>query len=226
MLEMQRELIASFEDELPKAGAANTVTLYIEFLNHIMDSLLHRERWRPESIWFRLYMKCLKYMRETECECFASLWEYFAANERLGQFFTPDGVCDAMARITLLDIDWDRYSIDRPLVIGEPTAGGGKTLLGVLKQIPDGYLHKVLFHATELDRNVAVCCALNMLHFNANAYVVQGDAISQKPVIVYRTIHDAWAGGELTTIEDEASMGRIMSMALAKNINLNQGEER
>ena len=217
MLDMKKELVAAFEEELPRMGGANCVTLYIEFLNHLMASLLHEEQWLPESVWFRLYLKCLKYMRETGMECFATLWEHFAANERLGQFFTPDEVCDAMAQITLADVDWDNYSMVNPLIIGEPTAGGGKTLLGVLRYVPDGCMHKVLFHATELDRNVAVCCALNMLHFNANAYIIQGDAISQEPVIVYHTIHEAWYGGEIETIEDKEKMSAIMSMALRRS---------
>lgn len=214
MLERQRRLIAAIEEEIPKMGCANGVTLYIEFLNHVMNSLLHGERWRTESVWFSIYVKCLAYMRETGEECFSMLWEHFAANERLGQFFTPDGGCDVMAGIVLYGIDWDKYSERNPLVVGEPTAGGGKTLLGVLRQVPDGCMHKVLLHATELDRNVAVCCALNMLHFNANAYIIQGDVISQRPVIIYHTIHDAWNGGEIETIEDADKMSAIMSMAL------------
>jgi hypothetical protein len=213
-----RQLVNDFETELPKMGDANTITLYIEFLNHIMGALLHREQWQCESVWFRLYVRCLRFMRETQCECFATLWEMLAANERLGQFFTPDEVCSTMAHIILANADWDSFTMTHPLVIGEPTAGGGKTLLGVLRQVPDGCLHKVQFHATELDRNVAICCALNMLHFNANSYVIQGDAIALKPAIVYHTIHDAWKGGEIEAIEDEARMQFIMTMALSGNL--------
>ena len=212
----EKRLIDDFESELPKMGNSNNIVLYIEFINHIMDSLLHEERWRLESVWFRLYLKCIGYMRETGNECFSMLWEHFAANERLGQFFTPEEVCSVMAEIVLDNVDWDRYSMECPLVVGEPTAGGGKTLLGILKQVPDGCMHKVLFHGTELDRNVAVCCSLNMLHFNANSYIIQGDTISQIPVIVYHTIHDAWNGGTIELIDDAEQMKAIMSMALNK----------
>lgn len=212
-----KRLVGEFEKELPKLGNENNVSLFIGFINSIMESMLGKRAFMTESVCFRLYIKCLEYMRDTQDECFATLWEHFAQNERLSQYFTPDGACDIMGRIVLDGVDWGMYSARRPLVIGEPTAGGGRTLIGALKQVPDGCMHKVMVHATELDRNVAMCCALNLLHFNVNGCVCQGDVLTQEPCVVYRLFHDPWCGGSICEITDKESMRGIMSMALNAN---------
>lgn len=213
------KLIKLFESELPKTGSENQVTLFANFISRVMDSMLGKRSILEDRTTCLLYAHCLDYMQTTQDECFSSLWEYFAQNERLAQFFTPSEVCGVMGQIVLDGVDWDGYSERYPLVIGEPTAGGGRTLVGVLKLVPDGCMHKVLVHATELDRNVAMCCALNLLHYNVNGFVIQGDVISQRPQLVYRIRHDPWRGGEISEITDEKNMKAIMSMALENNKN-------
>jgi hypothetical protein len=54
-----------------------------------------------------------------------------------------------------------------------------------------------------------------MLFFNANSYIVHGNALTLEVWRVYRTIHH-WTGGSIIEITDPEKMKRIITMGLSE----------
>ena len=69
---------------------------------------------------------------------------------KAGQFFTPEHICEMMARITIGEIrDGER--------IADPCCGSGRTLMAAAR-----INRNALFYAADIDRTCAMMCLINM----------------------------------------------------------------
>jgi len=179
---------------------------------HYMDIMRDYKGKEPRA--FGEMLGCvMAYMQTTNRECLSEIWEEYAANANLGQFFTPWNICEFMARVALEAAEWDKYTPEKKCYISDPSCGGARTLIAALKKVPQEKLNAVCFHGIDIDGNVCIAAALNMLFFNANSYIVHGNALTLEVWHVYRTIHH-WTGGTIIEITDPEEMKRIIEMGL------------
>lgn len=156
------------------------------------------------------------YMHETNNEILSELWERFAANKDLGQFFTPWGVCILMAEMQMRDYNWEQHTPENPCRISDPSCGAGRTLVAALKQAPAHKLDSLFMHGIDIDLNVCHACALNMMFYNVNSYIVHGNALTMDVWHVFQTIHGGEHGGYMVEITDPEMMKRAITMGLNK----------
>lgn len=87
----------------------------------------------------------------------------------LGQYFTPQVVAGAMARIAMTDIDLDEFPAGRLINVMEPCAGSGVMLLAACEAIVDDFgaaaLPRFSFTAIDLD---PLCSAMTACQMIAN----------------------------------------------------------
>ena len=164
------------------------------------------------------------YMADTNRECLSELWEVYAANERLGQFFTPWCVCECMARISVGGVDWSRYSPERKCWIGDCACGGGRTLVAAAKQIPATEIGNVAFHGIDVDPNVCMVAALNLLFFNLNGVIVNGNALTLEGCRVYGVRHSI-LGATIEESTDPAVVKRWITFGLPRDLSEPAPEE-
>lgn len=199
---LQLAICAFLSDRTPEHPREK---LYLQILGKYKSSPGAPER-------FAEMLACvMMYMRETGLECLSDLWEEYAANEQLGQFFTPWSVCRFMTEFNLHNIDWEKFSPDRPCGISDPTCGGGRLLVAALKTVPHGKLGSVFCHGIDIDRHVCNVAALNMLFFNANSYIVHGNALTLEVWNVFRTEHH-FLGGRIVEITNPEEQKKIMEI--------------
>lgn len=110
----------------------------------------------------------------------------------MGQFFTPIGLCDMMADLTIQDVP------DKSVSVADPACGSGRTLISAAKRTHADSE----FHGTDADNVCAQMCALNMCFFNMNGFVIHGNTLSMK-------YYDGWItrrsvfGGSVRRMSDE-----------------------
>lgn len=156
------------------------------------------------------------YMADTNRECLSELWEVYAANGELGQFFTPWCVCESMARMTIGNADWSKYSRDRKCWIGDCAVGGGRTLVAAAKQIPLTEIGNVAFHGIDVDANVCMVAALNLLFFNLNGVIVNGNALTLEGCRVYGVRHSIF-GATIEESTDPDTVKRWITFGLPRS---------
>lgn len=181
---------------------------------HYMD-IMQKYRGDAQKYFGEMLGCVMKYMSATHRECLSELWEEYAANAHLGQFFTPWSVCQFLAKTQLQFADWEQYTPEKKCYISDPSCGGGRTLVAALKEVPAHKMDSVCFHGIDVDSNVCYVAALNMLFFNANSYIVHGNALTLEVWHVYRTIHH-WMGGSIVEITDPDEMKRIITWGLSE----------
>lgn len=224
------EYIRQFHKLVDKFVGHNHWEIYTDFLQLAADAFLSdrtpehpREKHYMEIMskykdeepgYFGDMLGCVMcYMAQNNKEIISEMWENYASNAQLGQFFTPWHVCQFMAEMQLQNVDWEQYTPEEPCRIADPSCGGGRTLVAALQKVPLHKLDSVLFHGIDIDGMVCCAAALNMLFFNANSYIVHGNALTCEVYHVYRTIHH-WSGGRMIEITDPDEMKRIITMGL------------
>lgn len=161
----------------------------------------YREKEQKEAFPAML-AEVTRYMQETGKECLSVLWEEIGANLNMDQFFTPAAVCEFMAETEIGSVKWERYSHEHPLCVTDIACGGGRTLIAALQRIPIEHKNKVRLIGVDIDEAVCNIALLNMLFFNANAWIIHGNAIEQKAWHVYASERGV-IGGSISEINDE-----------------------
>lgn len=109
-------------------------------------------------------------------------------NAHTGQFFTPQGVSDMMARITFEGVTLESFSeeydngmfcMGRRCLIGEPASGSGGMLIAAHKLLRDKGIPpwKFWFEAIDLDPLCREMCFLQMSLIGAPAVCFQGNTL-------------------------------------------------
>ena len=158
------------------------------------------------------------YTFETGKECLGILWEEYAAKGQLGQFFTPQCVCEMMNLILFTqDIDWSKYSADRPCRISDPSCGAGRMLTTAFSSIPMEHKDKVFLHGIDIDGVVCKATALNMLLLDANSVIIHGNTLSLEVWNAYETNRTGRGFARIREITDKEFLKELITMSLRQD---------
>lgn len=101
-------------------------------------------------------------------------------SQRLGQFFTPESVVDAMTALTM---GITAYHLQHGFSVSDPCCGSGRTLMAVhaycIKQNGENGINN-FYHAIDIDSMAVNMCCINMAVHGMRATVIHGDALAQK----------------------------------------------
>ena len=223
--------LKEFRRELSAFQMVSPRTAFLDFIHLALDAFLsdHTAEHPREKHYMSIIKNYSKqdanrfgdmlgciigHMQETGSECLAELWEEYASSSELGQFFTPKHVCDLMAKITMGDeVEWGKYSRERPCWISDPSCGAGRCFTSVLEGVGKGRQDIIVFHGIDIDKTVCEVAALNMLFFNANSVILNGDTLGMNVWGGYMTHHSPF-GGQISEITDAETLKNCMSMGL------------
>ncbi len=109
-------------------------------------------------------------MLRSNCELLGEIYMQWEVNSQCyGQYFTPAHIASFMA------------SLHEPKagVISDCCAGSGIFLIEQCKLMNNENLNQSVFIAQDIDLTCTKICALNMLFFNLNSYVINGDTLQK-----------------------------------------------
>ena len=101
------------------------------------------------------------------------------SNARMGQFFTPDSLCNMMAQITATDITRENTTIN------DPTCGSGRNLIAHCRLAPDNR-SKCFYTGSDLDYRCVLMTVINFVMYGMRGVVIHMDALSMKVFKGYR----------------------------------------
>lgn len=104
-------------------------------------------------------------------------------NKYRGQFFTPKHVASMMASI-----------VQPKGRILDPCCGSGVMLIEALKTMDREAIGESLFIGQDIDLTCVKMCALNLMFFNVNGYVIWGDSLLFECNKVYETSRSVYGG--------------------------------
>jgi len=172
---------------------------------------------RDEAMLFSDMLGCvIGYTCETGKECLGTLWEEYAASSQLGQFFTPQNICELVNMIALNGIEMGKYDIDNPCRISDPSCGVGRMLAMALTSIPAEHRDKVFLHGIDIDGVVCKAAALNMLLLDANSVIVHGNTLSLEAWNAYETNRTGMGFARIREIKDVETLEKLMAMGLRR----------
>ncbi len=114
-------------------------------------------------------------MEKTRKDILGDLFQGGVTFGENGQFFTPDHICDVMARM----------SMDEGIVgkrIFDPACGSGRTLLAAADIAP-----KNEFYGQDVDLRCVRMTAINLALRNLYGYVIWGNSLAAEQRLTYRT---------------------------------------
>jgi hypothetical protein len=135
------------------------------------------------------------------------------------QYFTPMPLCELMASLT---IDENAPEDAR---IADPACGTGRLLLACIKHRPRGY-----YMGIDVDRVMAVSCALNLLWRNVRGDVIWGNTLSLQARGGW-TLSSTALGGQIRCLPVERAQAlleasvRGMEAAAEKSLPIAVGNE-
>lgn len=167
--------------------------LYLEVMGRYKND---RPKGKREADYFaHALSELLIVTSEENHDVLGDAYMHIAGNysaKNMGQYFSPHGICDMMADITIGETDKQA-----PTVI-DPACGSGRMLISAAKKLkPEAH-----FTGIDLDRVCAQMAALNLCLFNMNGIVYHGNGLSLKMYDAYMTQHTA-LGGRVQRLTDE-----------------------
>lgn len=147
------------------------------------------KRYQKEDLSFfgKAFGELMLIMQTTNEELLGLIYMQIASKYKssaLGQYFTPQPICDFIVQTTQGEIS------DREQKILDPACGAGAMLVAYNKVNP-----KAFFTGQDLDPICTKMTALNMCFFNMNGYALCGNSLSlEKPIFGYETIRSPLGG--------------------------------
>ena len=133
-----------------------------------------------------LFGRTVAAMEETRAEMKDILGDLFVgaiSYGEAGQFFTPENVCRAMARMMVSDVPNDeQHEVKR---VADPACGSGRMLLAVAETQPHW-----LFVGQDIDVRCVRMTAINLALRNLHGFVIWGNSLADERRLVYRTGFD------------------------------------
>lgn len=111
-------------------------------------------------------------MEKTGADILGDFFEGAITHGEAGQFFTPEPLCEAMARMTLGENPPERED-GEPLRICDPACGSGRTLLAAGKLAPDAILY-----GCDVDHRCVMMTTINLALNYRRGHVVWGNSLS------------------------------------------------
>lgn len=150
-------------------------------------------------------------MQKTNDDVLGQIYmEWNMSNKFRGQFFTPKHVASMMA--TMLN--------PKGRVL-DPCCGSGVMLVEAIKVIDNVTIDSSSFYGQDIDITCVKMCALNLLFFNVNGYVIWGDSLLLECKKVYET-RRSFLGGSIRELTGDALEAFIQSYIPAVKETLKQ----
>jgi len=146
-------------------------------------------------------------MKETNDDVLGEIYmQWNMSNKYRGQFFTPKHIASFMAKC-----------LNPQGKIIDPCCGSGIMLVESLKTMTNGALDQATFYGQDIDLTCVKMCALNLLFFNVNGYVVWGDSLLMECKKVYQT-NRSYLGGSIREVTGDIleSFKRVYVPAVQK----------
>ena len=105
-------------------------------------------------------------------------------NKYAGQYFTPVNICKLIAEMLKPEND----------LISDPCCGSGRMLVESCKIMETEHLDKAVFYGQDIDFTCVKMCALNLMFFNLNGYVILGNTLTFEYKRVFQTGRSAMGG--------------------------------
>ena len=163
----------------------------------------------------RLMNQMQKYNVEQLGDCYMEIAGNYSV-QGMGQYFTPQPVCDMMAQLTIPDTD-----VEAPRV-ADPACGSGRLLHSAAKILPtDAH-----FTGIDLDSICAHMATLNLCFFNMNGVIIHGNALSMEYYNGWITQRSPMGGQIREMAEHEIEEYReLRGKALKEAAEMKQEEE-
>jgi hypothetical protein len=132
-------------------------------------------------------------MKKTNDDVLGQVYMQWNQNNKYrGQFFTPSHIASMMALM-----------IEPKGKILDPCCGSGVMLIEAIKTMGNEKLDSSIFFGQDIDLTCVKMCALNLLFFNVNGFVVWGDSLMMECKKVYGTARSYLGGSIRELTEDE-----------------------
>ncbi|RPI19217.1 MAG: hypothetical protein EHM58_02550 [Ignavibacteriae bacterium] len=140
---------------------------------------------REIDFFAKAFTELLKIMHETNDDILGEVYmQWNMANKFRGQYFTPKQVADFMAKA---------ISPQGGKIL-DPACGSGIMLISCIKSMANDQLDESVFVGQDIDLTCVKMCALNLLFFNVNGFVVWGDTLKFECKKVYKTKRSIYGG--------------------------------
>lgn len=129
-------------------------------------------------------------MKKENCDVLGEVYmQWNMSNKYRGQFFTPKHVASAIA-----------HMLNPKGKILDPCCGSGVLLIEAIKLMDNTSLEEAKIFGQDIDLTCVKMCALNLLFFNVNGFVIWGDSLMYECKKVYQTYRSPLGGSirELT----------------------------
>jgi len=164
---------------------------YLEIVRRYKNIAKQGER---EIDYFCQAFACLQIeMQKTNDDVLGLLYmQWNQTNKYRGQFFTPKHVASFMAQC---------LEVKKGNVL-DPACGSGIMLVETIKTMTNEQLDQAVFYGQDIDLTCVKMCALNLLFFNVNGFVVWGDSLVMECKKVYGSSR-SYLGGSIRELTDE-----------------------
>lgn len=142
---------------------------------------------REIDYFAKAFTDLLVFMKETNDDVLGELYMQWNMNHKCrGQYFTPKQIADFMAKAVVTNAG----------NILDPACGSGIMLIAAIKNMTNAQIDDSIFCGQDIDLTCVKMCALNLLFFNVNGYVIWGDTLKFECKKVYETKR-SYLGGSI-----------------------------
>lgn len=134
---------------------------YLEIVHRYRNDKAKGER--EIDIFSEMFAELMMATKKTQHDILGKVYEAYYASKGLGQYFTPINICDMMAKM---------IGDEKTETFYEPCSGSGRFLISYIKISP-----KTKYYAKDIDPICTKMTALNMVFFNADCVIMNGDAL-------------------------------------------------
>lgn len=181
---------------------------YLEIVRKY-DNERHEKGKRPIDYFAQAFGLLLKAMQESSREILGEIYmQWNLANKYSGQFFTPAPIAEFMAKI----------ASPKAGFISDPCCGSGIMLISLCKEMSYSELFDATFVGQDVDLTCVKMCALNMLFFNLNSFVIWGNTLKVEYLRVFQTKRSVYGGTvrELSPAEVDILKPKIQQKVKSK----------
>lgn len=164
---LHKDEIQAFDEFLEYGIAQHSHTIHKDLTSAPKE--VREAYFNVYSEWVKLQYRKIHTEHKGWFDAFGLYFEIHSSKwgrQKKGQFFTPEPICDFMARINVTE-DMERQTIQ------DPTCGSGRLLLASHACNPKNFQY-----GQDLDRTCCLMSALNMMIHGIQGEVVHGDALN------------------------------------------------